>query len=136
MKSVIVTFVSKACAKLLAPFVLISLAYKLRLVSEVFTLSASAKLIAPSSLVLLEAQACNIHCVISDGVPSESIITNKVKKMKENASEEDWAEALLDNNFEGKKICDFEDYEVHSVSKIMKDIYLKYWEEFNSEKKQ
>ena len=88
-----------------------------------------------SSLVLLEAQACGLRCVISNGVPSESIITNKVKKMKEDTKLDDWANALLDTNYIGNKNYDFDDYEVHKMSKKMKDIYIKYWEEYKQNAK-
>jgi len=42
-----------------------------------------------ASLVLLEAQACDVKCVISYGTPSESIITRKVVKMDNKTSDLD-----------------------------------------------
>lgn len=93
--------------------------------SDVFVLTSISE---SSSLVSLEAQICNTRCVISNGVPSESIITNKVKKMEENASLNDWVDALLDDQYLGSSVLSVEDYEVHSVSKKMKNLYLKYME--------
>lgn len=87
-----------------------------------------------ASLVLLEAQACNLRCVISDGVPSESIITNRVKKMLTSSTIEDWTEALLDLNYTCEKKYDFCDYEVHKMSEKLKNIYIKYWKEYVNEK--
>lgn len=85
-----------------------------------------------SSLVLIESQICGVRSVISFGTPDESIITNKVKKMTNNPSKEEWVNALLDKSFCGKKEYDIRDYEVHAMSNKMKEIYIKYWNEHNS----
>lgn len=80
-----------------------------------------------SSLALLEAQALEVRCVISDGVPKESIITNRVRRMPAGASAEQWAKALLQVDYSGEKICEEKEYEVQEISKRLKNIYLKYW---------
>ena len=99
--------------------------------ADVFSLTSESE---SASLVLLEAQTCGLKCVVSNGVPSESIITDKVIKMNKEASIDAWSNAILyGNNFE-KRQFDFEDYEVHLMSKKMKDIYLKYWKEYQNEK--
>ena len=79
------------------------------------------------SLVLMEAQACGCKCVISSGVPKESIITNNVVSMRENATLEEWTNDILTDN------CSFEkprfteaDYEVHAMSQKCKEMYLRY----------
>lgn len=86
-----------------------------------------------ASLVLLEAQALGVRCVISDGVPAESIITNRVKRMPKGASVEAWAEALLDTDYAGEAVSCEADYEVYSVSQKLKEIYLRRWKENGSE---
>lgn len=86
------------------------------------------------SLVLLESQVCGLRNVISSAVPDESIITDKVKKMSPNASIEDWANALQDQNYQGKAICDMSENEVHSLSQRMKNLYIKYWKEYKNNK--
>ena len=83
-----------------------------------------------ASLVLLEAQICGLNCVISNGVPKESIITNKVQQMKKESTIKDWAEALQNQKFEGQAFCTPEEYEKTEISKKMKDIYMKYWKEY------
>lgn len=80
-----------------------------------------------SSLVLLEAQALEVRCVISDGVPKESIITDRVRRMPADAGAEQWAKALAQTDYAGKRICEEKEYEVHEISKELKNIYLKYW---------
>ena len=79
------------------------------------------------SLVLMEAQTCGCKCVISAGVPKESIITNKVVSMKENASIEEWTNTILTENVTYEKPRFTEaDYEVHAMSQKCKEMYLKY----------
>lgn len=94
---------------------------------DVFVMTSKTE---ASPLVLIESQVCGVRSVISDGVPSESIVTNKVKKMSKTASLEDWSEAILEVDFEGHHSLDFNDYEVHKSSKRMKEVYLKYWNEY------
>lgn len=83
-----------------------------------------------SSLVLLEAQALGVRCVISEGVPDESIITERVCQMPANAGLRQWADALADSDYHGTKVCEEEDYEVHAVSQKLKKMYLKYWSKY------
>lgn len=83
-----------------------------------------------SSLVLLEAQTCGLRCVISDGVPDESIISRKVKKMRKNANIDEWVNALLDIEYSGTEVINPNEYEVHRISEKMKNIYLKYWRNY------
>lgn len=80
-----------------------------------------------SPLVAIEAQTCGLRCVISDGVPSESIITPNTQKLCADATEDDWREALLNKKYVGKPMAQKEDYEVHNMSRKLKQIYLKYY---------
>lgn len=80
-----------------------------------------------SSLVAIEAQVCGTRCVLSNGVPKESILLKQTQRLEENASVEDWCCALLDNSYEGVSVVNIEDYEVHNMSRKMKDIYFKYY---------
>ena len=80
-----------------------------------------------SPLVAIEAQTCGLRCVISDGVPSESIITPNTQKLWADATEDDWCEALLNKKYVGKPMAQKEDYEVHNMSRKLKQIYLKYY---------
>lgn len=82
-----------------------------------------------SGLALLEAQACNVKCVISKGIPNESIITNKVIKINSNYIENDWVDSIIASNNYEKPLYKLEDYDVHEKSKQMKMIYYKYLRE-------
>ena len=86
-----------------------------------------------ASLTLIEAQICGLRCVISSGVPCESIISSFVKQMSYDAEADKWAKALLDEDFIGSPICDEDDYEVHELSKKLKDLYFKYWDEYKKD---
>ncbi len=87
-----------------------------------------------ASLVLLEAQACGIKCVISDGTPTESIITNKVIKMRKDASIDEWASEIINGNNYSKNKYSFKDYDEYLMSAKIKEIYLKYWEAYKNDK--
>lgn len=80
-----------------------------------------------SSLVAIEAQACGTRCVLSAGVPSESILLNRTQRLKKDATAKDWCSALLDDSYRGVPVANIEDYEVHNMSKKMKEVYLKYY---------
>ena len=92
--------------------------------ADVFLLTSHSE---SMSLVLMEAQTCGCKCFISAGVPKESIITDKVVSMKEDASVEDWVNAILTEKVTYEKpIFTEADYEVHAMSQKCKEMYLKY----------
>lgn len=80
-----------------------------------------------ASLVLLEAQIFGMNAVISSGVPDESIVTDRVNKMDSKASVDDWAEALMCDDYVGTATNDLNDYDVHHISENIKKIYLNYY---------
>ncbi|MBR6125857.1 glycosyltransferase [Candidatus Saccharibacteria bacterium] len=82
------------------------------------------------SLVTLEAQICGTRCVISKGVPSEVIVSDVVRKMDAKDDADAWAEALQDTEYKGAKVSDVEEFEVHAVSKKLKNLYLKKWNDY------
>lgn len=84
-----------------------------------------------SSLTLLEAQLCNLRSVISSGVPKESIITKYVKQMSLDDDIMKWAEALMNQEYIGEKVNDESEYNVHEASKRLKEIYIRYWLNYN-----
>lgn len=88
-----------------------------------------------SCLTLLEAQVCKLRCVISYGVPTESIVECNVTKMKQESTISEWADALL-NKSTDYIVPQFSlsDYEVHLMSKKLKEIYIKYYNMYSKEK--
>lgn len=94
--------------------------------SDVFCLTSITE---ASPLVLLEAQAVNVYCVISAGVPSESIISDKVCQMNSDTSAEEWSEAILNESFVGTPVCTEQDCDVNNATKHLKSFYIKYFGE-------
>lgn len=109
-------------------------------ISDVTKLYCAADVLAvtsdseSSSLVAIEAQACGTRCVLSEGVPKESILINQTQRLEKNATKFDWCDALLDDNNFNTPIASVEDYEVHNISKKMKDIYLKHYLRYEDDK--
>lgn len=105
-------------------------------ISDVTMLYCAADVLAvtsdteSSSLVAIEAQACGTRCVLSHGVPKESVLLKSTQRLEENASVDDWCEALMNDSYEGTPVARIEDYEVHNMSKKMKEIYLKYYSDY------
>lgn len=83
-----------------------------------------------SSLVAIEAQACGTRCVLSAGVPKESVLLKNTQRMSKSATVNDWRDALMNDSYEGTPAARIEDYEVHNMSKKMKEIYLKYYSDY------
>ena len=65
--------------------------------------------------------------MLSEGVPRESILLNRTQRLDKGATPKDWCNALLDDSYSGTPFANIEDYEVHNMSKKMKEVYLKYY---------
>lgn len=87
-----------------------------------------------SSLVAIEAQACGTRCVLSAGVPKESVLLQQTQRLGEDATSETWCNALLNDSYKNTAVASIEDYEVHNMSKKMKEIYLKYYSAYEENK--
>ena len=87
-----------------------------------------------SSLVAIEAQACGTRCVLSAGVPKESVLLLRTQRLGENATSEIWCNALLNDSYKNTAVASIEDYEVHNMSKKMKEIYLKYYSAYEEKR--
>lgn len=82
------------------------------------------------SVAFVEAQATGIQCVISDGVPAESILVKenvKVISLKENA--EQWANKILEiKNFERKDVSEIIKEKGYDIKENAKKLEEKYRE--------
>lgn len=102
-------------------------------VTDVAKLYSAADVVAVPSftealpLVVLEAQMCGIRCVLSDGVPSESILLENTRKMPADATPKDWANALLDFSYSGSPVLPMELFDVHHVNRQIKELYINYY---------
>lgn len=87
-----------------------------------------------SSLVAIEAQACGTRCVLSAGVPKESVLLQQTQRLGKNATSKTWCNALLNDSYKNTAVASIEDYEVHNMSKKMKEIYLKYYSAYEEKR--
>ena len=82
------------------------------------------------SVAFVEAQTTGIQCVISDGVPAESILVKenvKVISLKENA--EQWANKILEiKNFERKDVSEIIKEKGYDIKENAKKLEKKYRE--------
>ena len=89
--------------------------------SDVFAMTSHSEAFG---LALLEAQIYGLRCVISAGVPDESIVTDRVEKMPAGADAADWARALRNPDYRGRAVCRLEDYSLDASCGRMKEIYV------------
>lgn len=81
-------------------------------------------------IVLIEAQASGLKCVISDSIPTDAIITDKVKRLSLDDDISIWAKEILSNKSEEKEgIEDIEQskYDIKSNAKWLENFYIERW---------
>ena len=52
--------------------------------------------------------------------------------MSEKATIDMWVDALLNESFVGKSVCDKKEYDYEYANKRLLEICLKYWNEYNA----
>lgn len=82
---------------------------------------------------IIEAQAAGLPCVISNMIPSESIVTeNLVSVMQLSDSTLNWADHILSRVIEERRDCSEEiikaGYDIETASKNLEEFYLKIYE--------
>lgn len=98
-----------------------------------FDVFVSTSITEASSLVILEAQATGLFCVVSSACPIESIITDRVVRMSAESDDNEWVEQLLDpTNFAIPCASEF-DYSESRVKQSLKDLYRKLIENRNAQ---
>lgn len=80
------------------------------------------------SLVTLEAQAAGVRCVVSEGIPEESVFTDKVIRLSVDEPLNVWSRCVqgLETDLQGNSLKNASDYDIQSSVKKMKNIYLSY----------
>lgn len=56
-------------------------------------------------IVNIEAQACGLRCILSDQVPKNVNVTDNVRFLGLNRSDDEWAEVILDNRVYRRENC-------------------------------
>ena len=81
-------------------------------------------------IVLIEAQASGLKCVISDSIPTDAIITKKVKRLSLDDDISIWAKEILSNKSErkeGTKDIEKSKYDITSNAKWLENFYIERW---------
>lgn len=78
-------------------------------------------------IVLVEAQAASVKCVISDEVPRETVVTDKVYSLQLDDFDEMWAEAVVDDidNAKVKSTYTLDCYSIEFICNKLLEIYLR-----------
>ncbi len=75
-------------------------------------------------IVLIEAQALGLRCIVSDVVPKEAFQTELAVPVSLNKSPERWAEIILDNSIKGTVNGNINDYDMNKEIKRLEKLYL------------
>lgn len=81
-------------------------------------------------IVLIEAQASGLNCIVSDVIPNKAIINKNVKKISLNASPMEWAECInmLDyKSYDRENILseEMKEWDIKFLTKEFENLYLK-----------
>ncbi len=79
-----------------------------------------------SPLTLVEAQVCGTRCVISAGVPQESVLKPLVSQMAEDSSPKQWAEIVINGGNMVDPVMTEDNYELNACNERIKALYLEY----------
>ena len=76
-------------------------------------------------IVLLEAQAAGLRCVVSNKVPKETTVTNNVVRLSLESSSKIWAQTVLGLNYIKTAPVSqiFKSYDIKNVIKTLKEYY-------------
>lgn len=91
-------------------------------------------------VVLIEAQCAGCYCIASNEVPKIAKVTNNLEFLPLNNNENEWCNLVEKNNLKSKRRNHMDDikdlgYDIIEQSKKLKDIYLRYDENVNREKR-
>lgn len=78
-------------------------------------------------IALVEAQVSGLHCVVSDTVPKEAIISKKTKVLSFEDSIEVWRDSILDVNYNSNECLKMtiDDYDMRKEIRKLEELYLK-----------
>ena len=81
-------------------------------------------------MVLVEAQAAGLNCIVADTITRESDITGRVEFLSLNEAPEIWAKKLLSSSYEHvdtEELISLNGYNTATMSKWLADFYIKYY---------
>lgn len=75
-------------------------------------------------IVLIEAQAAGLPCVISDSIPKQAYVSQNITRLSLEDSKEKWVDALLDPHGNIESWGNIEDYDMKKEIRHLEDLYL------------
>ena len=85
-------------------------------------------------VVLVEAQAAGLRCIVSSAITRESDVTGRVEFMNLHEAPEKWANLILTSTYEHAdtaKLMSSKGYDTASMAKWLADYYSKFYKEAN-----
>ena len=83
-------------------------------------------------VVLVEAQAAGLKCIVADTITRESDITGRVEFLSLSETPEKWANQVLSSSYEHadtEKLISLNGYNTATMSKWLADFYFEYYQE-------
>jgi len=83
-------------------------------------------------VVLIEAQAAGLKCIVADTITRESDITSRVEFLRLNDTPEKWANQVLSSTYEHadtEKLISMNGYNTVTMSKWLADFYFEYYQD-------
>lgn len=74
-------------------------------------------------IVVIEAQASGLKCIVSDRVPNDAIITNQVLKLDLTENLDVWANAVINPNLPSEVQGNLETYDMNCIIKQLEELY-------------
>ena len=99
--------------------------YRLYKAMDVFVLPSMHE---SSSIVTVEAQLAGIRCVVSDGIPKDVIVSDKVTRLSLGQSHWEWRNAILGDCQFCNKVNDMNEFSLKSCIKQLRKIYSEAYE--------
>lgn len=74
-------------------------------------------------IALLEAETAGLKCVVSDTVPKETYISDKLVALSLDAPVSDWCDAILDDNMKTDPVRSIADYDMKNIISSLENFY-------------
>jgi glycosyltransferase involved in cell wall biosynthesis len=75
-------------------------------------------------IVLVEAQAVGIRCIVSNNVPDAVYLTENIVGLDLNEPIEKWCKVILNESIKGKPVDSINSYNIKNIVRQLEDLYL------------
>lgn len=74
-------------------------------------------------IALLEAETAGLKCVVSDNVPKETYVSDKLVALSLDAPVSDWCDAILDESIRTVPVNSIDDYDMKNIINSLENFY-------------